>query len=232
MEIQELIKELIQKKITMVNFREFQTILDHYDNILKIPGDIVECGCWRGGFSIFLSTLFANKKIWVCDSFAGFQPLDHATYEYAGERHIPSMTHNMIGPMSISLEEVQNYFIEYNLLDKNKQNDRIQFIKGFVKDSLPTSGIENISLLRIDVDAFSATLEVLELLYDKVSVGGFIVFDDSALRESLDAIKAFIKQRNLETYLIHPSTHQKLDLFTKHSNDNSGFPAGCYLIKQ
>jgi len=132
-----------------------------------------------------------------------------------------------VGPLAISLEEVQSHFKMYGLEDQN----RIKFVKGFVKDSLPTSGIEKIALLRIDVDAYSATLETLEELYDKVQFGGHIIFDDSNLYETLDAIKAFFKQRNLPEYLFHPVTNEKLNLYQIYTNDNSGFPAGCYLIK-
>jgi hypothetical protein len=104
-------------------------------------------------------------------------------------------------------------------------------LKGFVKDTLPTSGIEKIALLRIDVDAYSATLETLEELYDKVQPGGYIVFDDSCLYETLDAIKVFFKQRNLPKFINHPVTGQPLDINKKHTDDNSGLPAGCYIIK-
>jgi hypothetical protein len=224
---EDLVQDLIDNKITMVNPNEFQTIFKHYDNISKIEGDIVECGVWRGGFSIFLSYIFQDKNIWVCDSYEGFQPLEIAKHQYSKERHTPNYTHNSIGPLGISLEEVQSHFRTYGL----GEEERIKFLKGFVKDTLPTSGIEKVALLRIDVDAYSATLETLEELYDKVQFGGYIIFDDSCLYETLDAIKVFFKQRNLSEYLLHPVTNERLDLNIRHTNDDSGFPAGCYIIK-
>ena len=224
---EDLVQDLINNKITMVNPNEFQTIFKHYDNISKIEGDIVECGVWRGGFSIFMSYIFQDKNIWVCDSYEGFQPLEIAKHQYSKERHTPNYTHNSIGPLGISLEEVQSHFRTYGL----GEEERIKFLKGFVKDTLPTSGIEKVALLRIDVDAYSATLETLEELYDKVQFGGYIIFDDSCLYETLDAIKVFFKQRNLSEYLLHPVTNERLDLNIRHTNDDSGFPAGCYIIK-
>lgn len=224
---EDLIQDLISNKITMVNPNEFKTIFNHFDKISKIEGDVVECGVWRGGFSIFLSYIFQDKNIWVCDSFEGFQPLETAKHQYDKERHTPSYTHNSVGPLGISLEEVQSHFKTYGLGDQ----DRIKFLKGFVKDTLPTSGIEKVALLRIDVDAYSATLETLEELYDKVQPGGYIIFDDSCLYETLDAIKMFFKQRNLPEYILHPITGEKLDINIKHTNDDSGLPAGCYIIK-
>ena len=224
---EDLIQDLIDCKITMVRPDEFKTILKHFPKIGNVEGDVVECGVWRGGFSIFLSYVFQDKNIWVSDSFEGFQPLEGAKFQYDKERHTPSYTHNAIGPLAISLEEVKGHFEHYGLGGQ----DRIKFLKGFVKDTLPTSGIEKISLLRIDVDAYSATLEVLEELYDKVQPGGYIIFDDSCLYETLDAIKTFFKSRGLSEFINHPVTNQPLNLNERHTGDDSGFPAGCYIIK-
>ena len=224
---EDLVQDLIDNKITMVRPDEFKTIFKHYSKISEIEGDVVECGVWRGGFSIFLSYVFQDKNIWVCDSYEGFQPLETAKHYYNKERHTPTYTHNAVGPLGISLEEVQSHFKTYGLGDE----ERIKFLKGFVKDTLPTSGIEQISLLRIDVDAYSATLETLEEVYDKVQPGGYIIFDDSCLYETLDAIKTFFKQKNLPEFINHPITDQPLNLNIKHTNDDSGFPAGCYIIK-
>lgn len=222
-----LIQDLIINKITMVSENEFNLILNNHDNISHIDGDIVECGVWRGGVSIFLSHVFPDKDIWVCDSFEGFQPLEIAKHQYSRERHTNSITHNFHGPIGISLEEVQSHFITYGL----GEQQRIKFLKGFVKDTLPTSGIQQIALLRIDVDAYSATLETLEELYDKVQPGGYIVFDDSCLVETLDAIKFFFNQRSIDSFLIDPITNTKLDLHATHITSDSGFPAGCYIVK-
>lgn len=225
---EQLITNLIDNKITMVSENEFNTIINNYEKILNIDGDIVECGVWRGGFSIFLSHIFKDKNIWVCDSYEGFQPVETSKHNYySKERHTPQATHNFHGPIGISLEEVQNHFKTYGLGGE----ERIKFLKGFVKDTLPTSGIEKISLLRIDVDAYSATLETLEELYDKVQPGGYIIFDDSCLYETLDAIKFFFNKKNINNYLIDPITNKKLDLYQSHIMSDSGFPAGCYIVK-
>jgi len=216
-------KNLIEDGVTMVLPMCFETIINHKENIAQLKGDIVECGVWKGGFSIFLASTFKDKNIWVADSFDGFQPLSESKYSYSAERHHPDYS-SMI---RVSLEEVKANFKKYNL-----EEDRIKFLKGFVKDTLPKANIKNISLLRIDVDAYSATLEVLDELYDKVVPGGYIIFDDSCLHESLNAIKTFFKQRNISPYLFHPSTDQRLSLDLNFSSEDSLYPTGCYIIKE
>jgi hypothetical protein len=40
----------------------FETVIRKYHRIASLEGDIVECGVLKGGYSIFLSHLFNNKK--------------------------------------------------------------------------------------------------------------------------------------------------------------------------
>jgi hypothetical protein len=224
----ELINDIIDSKITMIWKEIFEMPLRHFDKISNINGDVVECGVWRGGYSIFLSHLFSDKNIWVCDSFEGFQPLDNAKYDFKEERHTPQFTHGACGPLGISLEEVKQNFKIYGL----ENQERIKFLKGFVKDSLPTSGIKKIALLRVDVDAYSATLEVLDELYSKVQSGGFIIFDDANLIESAEAIKFFLTREGLPLELHHPYTDEIYSLSNKICLSDSGFEAGSYIIKK
>lgn len=223
-----LINSLIETKTTMVFDFNFETILRHYSKIKDVNGDIVECGVWRGGFSIFLAHLFKYKNIWVADSFEGFQPLNEANYQFEGERHTPNFTMTPLGPIGISLEEVKQHFLDYGL----ENEDRINYLKGFVNQTLPSAPIKHISLLRIDVDSYSATLEVLDNLYNKVSSGGYIIFDDSGLPESLEAIKTFFTKHNLPLYLHHPETDELLDINLRYTNNDSGLPEGCFVIKK
>ena len=223
-----LINSLIETKTTMVFNFNFETMLRHYSKIKDVNGDVVECGVWRGGFSIFLAHLFKYKNIWVSDSFEGFQPLDQANYTFEGERHTPDFTITSLGPIGVSLEDVKQNFKDYGL----ENEDRIIYLKGFVNKTLPSAPIKAISLLRVDVDSYSATLEVLDNLYDKVTPGGYIVFDDSSLVESLEAIKTFFGNRNIPLYLHHPETDELLNMYSKYTNTDSGLPEGCYFIKK
>lgn len=228
---EELIDDLIENKITMIEKELYLTCLRNFDKINSLEGDIVECGVWRGGYSIFLSHLFQDKNIWVCDSFEGFQPLDKGKYKYDRERHIPDMSHNF-GNIGVSLEEVQNNFKLYGL----ETDPRINYLKGFVKDTLPTSGIEKISILRIDVDAYSATLEVLDELYPKVVKGGFIIFDDAPLYEASTAMLDYFIRENIDFELRHRNTDEIIELnvdnFVEKLSYSGLTSAGCYLIKK
>ena len=56
--------------------------------------------------------------------------------------------------------------------------DRVQILKGWFSDTLPKAPIEEIALLRLDGDLYDSTMDALNVLYDKVSIGGYIYVDD------------------------------------------------------
>ena len=57
-----------------------RTVLDE-----NIPGDLIECGVWRGGATILMRALLAvhgdrTRRVWVADSFQGLPAPDAARY--------------------------------------------------------------------------------------------------------------------------------------------------------
>lgn len=75
--------------------------------------------------------------------------------------------------LAVSLEEVQDNFARYGLLD-----DRVRFLVGWFRDTLPAAPIERLAVLRMDGDMYESTWQALEYLYPKVSPGGFVIVDD------------------------------------------------------
>ena len=75
--------------------------------------------------------------------------------------------------LAVGLEEVQENFRRYNLLD-----DKVKFLKGWFRDTLHVAPIRELALLRLDGDLYESTMDSLKALYEKVSPGGFIIVDD------------------------------------------------------
>ena len=137
-----------------------------------IHGDIAETGVWRGGASIFMKGYLeiwdmTDRQLWVADSFEGLPvptlPQDQGWDFSAGKVPI----------LAISLEEVQDNFRRYGLLD-----ERVRFLKGGFRETLPTAPIEKLAVLRLDGDLYESTMDALNALYHKVVPGGFIIVDD------------------------------------------------------
>ena len=139
----------------------------------QIPGDFVETGVWRGGACIFMRgalNVYGDqiRNIWVADSFEGLPRPDSRYQQDEGDLHW-TMNHTL----AVSLDQVKANFSQYGLLD-----ERVRFLKGWFKDTLPTAPIERLAILRLDGDMYSSTMDALVSLYPKLSRGGFAIIDD------------------------------------------------------
>jgi O-methyltransferase len=181
---------------TMIGMKRLDMLHDAARTIFEenVPGDFLEAGTWRGGAAIFLRALLAAygdeaRAVWVADSFEGLPRPDGRYAEDEGDSHW-----RMKAVLGVSLEEVRGNFARYDLLD-----ERVRFLPGWFKDTLPVAPIERLSLLRIDGDMYSSTRDALESLYGKLSVGGYAVIDDyGALPECRKAVDDFRRGRSIE----------------------------------
>jgi len=220
----QLADQLILEEYSMVAKPCFSSIYYEKDKIDNLEGDIVECGVYKGGMSLFLTKLFPNKKVWLVDSYEeGFQDINSAPYK-TDKIDDPHKKGYPIrnGQTGISLEQVKEFFNNFG----EGINPNVNYLKGFVKDVLEPSvcSIEKISLLRVDVDAYSATREVLEFLYPKIVSGGMIIFDDGDIDSSRLAIEEFFQKENIPLNTcpaVHPGELR--------AGINS---AGCYFFKK
>jgi hypothetical protein len=139
-----------------------------------VPGDLVEAGVWRGGAAIFMRAILEaqgdrTRSVWVVDSFQGLPEPDPANFpaDY-GDRHWELTPY-----LGVPQDVVEANFERYQLLD-----DRVKFLSGWFKDTLPSAPIEQIAVLRIDADMYESTYEVLQYLYPKLQPGGYVIIDD------------------------------------------------------
>lgn len=156
----------------------------------RIPGDFLEAGVCKGGAAIFMRGLqvahgAGERKTFVVDSFEGVPPSDQAR-DAGYDIHFEEARHPWL---ACSEESVRDHFSRYDLLDPN-----VEFVKGWLAESLPRASIGPLALLRIDVDLYSSTMESLDLLYDKVVEGGFVIVDDYGFlpccRDAVDEFRA------------------------------------------
>jgi macrocin-O-methyltransferase TylF-like protien len=150
----------------------------------NVPGDLIECGVWRGGTTLFMRGFLkaygiTDRTVWVADSFAGLPapslPEDEGL-DLSADKY-PMLT--------IPLAAVRDLFARYGLLD-----EQVRFLKGWFKDSLGAACIGSLALMRVDGDLYESTRDALSALYPKVSEGGFVIIDDynaiPACRQAVD----------------------------------------------
>jgi O-methyltransferase len=144
-------------------------------DVLKqgVPGDFIETGVWRGGACIFMRAILkahgiTDRTVWLADSFQGLPKPDGRFEQDAADKHW-----EFGDILGVSEEQVKANFKRYGLLD-----DQVKFLVGWFKDTLPTAPIRQIAVLRLDGDMYASTMDALNALYPKVSVGGYVIIDD------------------------------------------------------
>ena len=135
----------------------------------QVPGDVVECGVWRGGSSMLAAlTLLelgdSERDLHLFDTYEGMtEPTArddaHAHAEWASQQRPDGANEWCLA----GLDEVRA-----NMAATGYPAERIRFVEGRVEDTIPASAPERIALLRLDTDWYESTKHELEHLYPRL----------------------------------------------------------------
>ena len=178
--VKKLIDKVKSQTLTMVSKERLENVASLSWTVMKegIPGDFVETGVWRGGCSMISKAvaLVSNKTQchanWLFDSFQGLPSMTDADVGIE-----PKMSRKMDPPGSynnVNLDHIKQNF-------RTMLNDDLTatfFVKGWFNNTVPTAAVKNISVLRLDGDLYSSTMEVLEVFYPRVVSRGYVIVDD------------------------------------------------------
>lgn len=169
----------------------------------NIPGDFFEAGCWRGGAVIFLLGALralrqTGRVVWAADSFAGY-PAPTASSSEAD--HLLWERHDYF---AVSRADFEQNVARYGL-----GGDALRVLEGFFDQSIPKAPIERLAMIRIDIDGYEGVSAVLDLLYPKLSPGGFVVVDELEVAGCKRAIDEFFARNGLDKAQILPIQQKK-----------------------
>jgi O-methyltransferase len=197
------------KNYTMTSIERMYALYKATEYIVRneIPGDIVECGVWKGGSMMLIAYILKkfgdyNRDLYLFDTFEGMPS--------PGEKDI---SYDDI-PASILLSQqerndessIWSYApleeVEKNMLKVGYNNENIHFIKGKVEDTLADNAPECISLLRLDTDWYESTRHELLTLFPRICTGGVIIIDDYGhWRGARQAVDDYIRENNVKILL-------------------------------
>ncbi|WHZ15932.1 MAG: Macrocin O-methyltransferase [Nitrospira sp.] len=180
---------------TMVGTRRLNNLRLLIEDVIAndVPGDLIETGVWRGGACILMrAVLYAhgieNRRVWIADSFEGLPRPD--VTRYPADEHDKFYTYQ---DLAVSMDEVKHNFEKYGLLD-----NQLVFLNGWFKDTLPTAPIDSLAILRLDGDMYESTILALRNLYERLSIGGYVIVDDYHVVQGCKmAIDEFIAKKGL-----------------------------------
>lgn len=171
-----------------------------------IPGDIVECGVWRGGSMqacarTLLSLGETGRDLYLFDTYEGMTPPTAEDLRRDGrpaQELLDSQGRDRPIWAVASLEDVQAGFegVPY-------PKDRIHYVRGKVEDTVPEQAPGQISILRLDTDWYASTKHELEHLYSRLVSGGVLLIDDYGYWQgSRQAVDEFLEETGAQLLLL------------------------------
>ena len=154
----------------------------------QIPGDVVECGVYKGGTAALLARTATHSRLprtlWLFDVFSGMPPSTAAD----GPKAKP-----WVGNLKSSAPRVERL-----LRRTGADLSRVRIVAGLFQETFPTVRIPQIALLNLDADWYESVKLCLETFYDAVVPGGFISIDDyGAWPGCRQAVDEFFSARGL-----------------------------------
>jgi O-methyltransferase len=148
-----------------------------------VPGDVVECGVWRGGSMMAAALTFLecgdqSRDLHLFDTYEGMTPPTEKDVSFDGQT------------ARVALEAAQSPGrdalwcragiddVRTAMHSTGYDTARVHFIAGRVEDTIPAQAPARISLLRLDTDWYESTRHELEHLYGRLSQGGVLIIDD------------------------------------------------------
>lgn len=159
----------------------------------RIPGDIVECGVWKGGSMMAVASTLIKKgdtsrDLHLYDTFEGMSEPTEMDLDHAGNAAVVEYNMQQTNPDGWCYSPLDE--VEANLVGTGYDRDKMHFIKGKVEETIPHHLPKQIALLRLDTDWYESTKHELDHLYPRLSPGGILIIDDyghwSGARQAVD----------------------------------------------
>ena len=154
-----------------------------YVEAAQIPGDIVECGVWRGGSSrLAAATLMAlgssHRTLFLFDTFEGMPAPGAADVQRSTGEAAASILDRSERAADVSNEWAYAPLSGVKATLAETAYPRVEFVRGRVENTVPAAAPPEIALLRLDTDWYESTRHELEHLYPRLVDGGVLIVDD------------------------------------------------------
>lgn len=147
---------------------EFMKDTALYMQNLQLEGSVAECGVYRGDSAKFLNRYFCDKKLFLFDTFEGFNEADlNIEKEKIGEGfYADYFVRELFTNTSMQI-----------ISAKMTNKDNIIYKKGYFPKS--AEGVdERFCFVNLDMDLYTPMLAGLQFFYDRMVTNGIILLHD------------------------------------------------------
>ncbi len=170
----------------------FNTLIWAAKQAALVPGDFVECGVYEGDMSWVLTEMVdlgaIGRRLYLYDTFAGFSPKYSSPADYPDAPQF----------FDFADAEYRRPGIYQGVTKRFSSKPYVSVIRGVVPDILDSTAPAQIAFLHLDMNSPGPERGALECLYDRISSGGIIVFDDygwAVFRKQKEAADVFMAHR-------------------------------------
>jgi O-methyltransferase len=149
----------------------------------RIPGDIVECGVWRGGSMMcaaltLLQAGDTSRRLYLYDTFEGMVPPDVVDVDFNGRAASAHLSAEQRTEDSYIWAYAPLEAVRRNMASTGYPEDHVSYVCGPVEQTIPATVPNVIALLRLDTDWYASTRHELDYLFPHLAKGGVLIIDD------------------------------------------------------
>lgn len=168
------------KQYTLVDVYRCYELWTLIRELSHLQGNIIEVGVWRGGTGALIAAQSQNCDnecvVYLCDTFEGTVQAGEKDKYYHGLEH--SDTNVKI----------------VNVLINQLRLNNVKVLKGiFPEDTGKFVSHEKFKFCHIDVDVYNSARNVFEWIWNRLEIGGIVVFDDYGF-PSCNGITEFVEE--------------------------------------
>jgi hypothetical protein len=148
-------------------------ILSLVGRTASVPGDLAECGVFRGGTLVptvvYLHQSGISKHVFGFDSFQGFDESVNKDVALG----TPPAKYRRVGGFSDTSEALVTRKLRFFGVEQGAT-----LVPGYFRDTLPTCAQSRFSFIHLDCDTYDSYRECLSFFYPRMNAGGIILFDE------------------------------------------------------
>ncbi|NQT16606.1 MAG: class I SAM-dependent methyltransferase [Planctomycetes bacterium] len=155
-------------RLTMPQLR-LEALVGAWWTTRNVPGEVIECGAYRGATSLLLATLCrihsVEKRVLVLDTFRGVTATSPCDVSRNGCEFVPPPNQPLVLQKQAEVLQVR---------------DRIEIWPGLFADSFQKLAPRNLTsaFVHIDANLYQGTWEACEFTIPRTLSRGVVVFDD------------------------------------------------------
>ncbi|MDD4931339.1 MAG: macrocin O-methyltransferase [Candidatus Colwellbacteria bacterium] len=189
-------------------FYKMATKINIFNMIAYLPGDIIECGVFKGSSLLLWLKLVAMTTPNSIRKVIGFDFFDQNFVEDLEDATDKKAMAEVFSRCPVSRDDISVEGITSRLVEANFSQSKFELVKGDLsvtsKEYVDSRPGMRIALLYMDVDLEKPTYDALCVMWDRIVPGGIVVFDEYGYHiwSESNAVDQFVKEKELTLHLL------------------------------